>query len=267
VLRSGWLQKAVATVSAEKDDAINKRRSALVGTNLFPNLKEKPYAAKTVDLHALAASRAAEIAARRPASVGVKADGPWDEKFASAIEAASTGASVGQLQKFITSAALEGAVTPVKAHRAAEGFEALRAAVDAFAKKTGARPKVFVAKMGPVLQHKARADFSAGFFGVGGFELITKQTFETAEAAATAAIASGALITVLCSTDDTYPVLAPAFAKAVKAAKPSVNVVLAGYPTEHIEAFKAAGFDDFIHIRANVRELLSALLNKIGASA
>ncbi len=72
---------------------------------------------------------------------------------------------------------------------------------------------------------------------------------------------------MLCSTDDTYPELVPAFAAAVKEAKPGITVVLAGLPADkaQVDSFKAAGIDEFIHVRANVRELLANLLKKIGA--
>jgi methylmalonyl-CoA mutase len=165
-------------------------------------------------------------------------------------------------------AAPEDSIERVAPHRAAEQIEELRAASSAFAERTGARPRVFLAKMGPVLQHKARADFSAGFFAVGGFESLAKQNFETPEAAAAAAVASGAKIIVLCSTDDTYPTLVPAFAGAVKAANRDVSVVLAGLPAEAaiVAAYRAAGVDEFIHLRANVCELLAKFLKQIGAS-
>ena len=218
-LRAGYPQQLVVKAAAEKADAIAKRRLGLVGTNLFPNLRERPL------VHCVAA----------PAGKVVCASGT--------------------------------AITPVVACRAAEPFEALREASDAFVARTGARPKVFLAKMGPPLQHKARADFSAGFFATGGFEALAKQAFETAAAAATAAVASGASVVVLCSTDDTYPELVPAFAQAVKAAKPAVTVVLAGLPADAavVTAFRAAGVDAFIHVRANVPQVLANLLKQIGA--
>jgi methylmalonyl-CoA mutase len=126
---------------------------------------------------------------------------------------------------------------------------------------------VFLAKMGPPLQHKARADFSAGFFAVGGFESVAKQTFTTAEEAATAAAASKAPVVVLCSTDDTYPTLVPAFAAGVRAASRDATIVLAGLPadTAMVAAFRAAGIDEFIHLRANVHDVLAGLLKKMGA--
>ncbi|MFT3782662.1 MAG: methylmalonyl-CoA mutase family protein [Nibricoccus sp.] len=260
-LRSGYVQKLIATASAEKDDAVSKRRLGLVGTNLFPNLKEKSLVRPGVDLAALASARAAELKCRRPAAAPKAKATDVD----ALIQAAAAGATIGQLAA-LTAASAE-TVTAVKPKRASEGFEALRAAADAFAKKTGSRPKVFLAKIGPVKQHKPRADFSAGFFAVGGFEAVGKEAFETAEAAAQTAAASGASIAVLCSTDETYPTLVPAFASTLKAAKPGVTVVLAGLPADKAvtESFQKAGIDEFIHIRANVRELLANLLKKIGA--
>jgi len=218
-LRTGHLQQLVTKAAAEKADAIAKRRLGLVGTNLFPNLRER----------ALVHS-----------------------------DAMPSGA---------INFALGTTITPVTPFRAAQPFEALREASDGYAAQTGARPKVFLAKMGPPLQHKARADFSAGFFATGGFEALGKQSFETADTAAAAAIASGASVVVLCSTDDTYPELVPVFAKAMKAASPAVTVVLAGMPADAavVTAFRVAGIDEFIHVRANVPQVLANLLKKIGA--
>lgn len=263
-LSDGSFHRQVATAAAEKDDAVGKRRLGLVGTNLFPNAKEKLAEIKGLDA-AIVAARKTEIASRRPGAAHRHEAKDWPTVFYSAVEAAEHGATVGQLSRWWTSPS-EAPITPFVARRASEGFEALRRVSENLTKSLGARPKVFVAKMGPVAQHKARADFTAGFFAVGGFEMLAKQSFDTAEAAAKAAIDSGAPVAVLCSTDDTYPALAPVFAKAIKASKPSVTVVLAGYPAEHVEAFRAAGFDEFIHIRANVRELLAKILTKIGAS-
>ncbi len=217
-LVAGEFQKLVAASAADKRKALDTRRLSVLGTNLFPNLKEKP----------LEGSLPAASAATAPAVV---------------------------------------TVTPVKAWRAAEGYEELRAIADRYTAANGKRPQVFLAKIGPVKQHKPRADFSAGFFAVGGFEAIGKQAFESAEEAAQAAAASGASVAVLCSTDDTYPELVPAFAAALKAAKPDIVAVLAGLPAEQatVDAFKQAGIDEFIHVRANIRAMLAQLLAKIGA--
>jgi len=143
--------------------------------------------------------------------------------------------------------------------RGAEPFENLRAAVSASDKK-----KIFLANMGPLRQHKARADFSTGFFQAGGYEVLENRGFQTVDEAAAAATASGAHVVVICSTDDTYPEIVPALAPKLKEA--GLFVVVAGYPTEHIDAFKAAGVDEFIHIRANCFQVLSGIATKLGIS-
>lgn len=218
-LRSGAPQKMLAAAATEKARAVGSRKLGLIGTNLFPNLRETPLA---------------------PAPEVVSAAKP---------------------------AATCERVTPFAAFRVAAGFEALRDASKAFAERTGAKPRVFLAKMGPVAQHKARADFAAGFFAPGGFEPVAKESFATAAEAAAAIAASSAQVAVLCSTDDTYPELVPAFAAAVRAARPDVTLVLAGLPAEEsVRAqFAAAGIDVFIHLRASVEETLAQLLKKIGA--
>ena len=69
---------------------------------------------------------------------------------------------------------------------------------------------------------------------------------------------------VICSTDDTYPEIVPAFCKALREIKPDMMVALAGYPADHVEAFKEAGVDIFIHVRANCYNTIEAIQNKIG---
>lgn len=155
-----------------------------------------------------------------------------------------------------------GAVTakPIVLRRRAEPFEALRRRTEA------ARPKVFLATFGPRKQHGPRAEFSAGFFAAGGFETVSAKASDTPAAAAQAALASGAPVVVLCSTDETYPALVPPCAQALKAAAKPPFVVLAGLPaTPELQAqFKATGVDEFIHIRANCAKVLAGILNQIG---
>lgn len=141
--------------------------------------------------------------------------------------------------------------------RGAEPFEKLRAAVSGSDKK-----KVFLANMGPLRQHKPRADFSTGFFQAGGYEVLENRGFQTVDEAAAAATGSGASVVVVCSTDDTYPEIVPALVPKLKAA--GLFVVVAGYPAEQIDAFKAVGVDAFIHIRSNCFQVLSGIATQLG---
>ena len=106
--------------------------------------------------------------------------------------------------------------------------------------------------------------FSTSFFQAGGFEVVENRGFQTVSAAVDAATKSGAAIFVICSTDETYPELVPPFAALIKDARPKGIVVVAGYPKDHIDAFKAAGVDEFIHIRANCYEVLRGFADKLG---
>ena len=133
----------------------------------------------------------------------------------------------------------------------------------AYRLRTGQNPKVFLANLGPRKQFAARAEFSAGFFAAGGFEAITNRGFETTAAAAAAAIESKAPVVVICSTDDTYPALVPPLAAALKAAPHRPKVILAGLPAGQVDALRAAGVDDFIHLRANCAQMLAALQEEL----
>ncbi|MBE2179814.1 MAG: hypothetical protein IAE97_05030 [Chthoniobacterales bacterium] len=147
--------------------------------------------------------------------------------------------------------------------RLAGSFEQLRAAAWAHAAKHGGAPRIFLLTMGPLKQHKARADFVRGFLEPGGFEVLYPSGFETAAQAVPAAVQSGALAAVLCSTDDTYPELVPAVLAEMKGAMP---VILAGHPPDHAETFKSAGIADFIHLKSDCGAFLASWQKKLGVA-
>jgi len=53
----------------------------------------------------------------------------------------------------------------------------------------------------------------------------------------------------------------------VKKRKPSMMVILAGYPPDHVERFRAAGVEEFIHLRANVPDVLHRMYGRMGVKA
>ncbi|MDE7410884.1 MAG: methylmalonyl-CoA mutase small subunit [Paramuribaculum sp.] len=142
----------------------------------------------------------------------------------------------------------EPSVASLPATRAASDFEALRLATEAAAN----RPKVFMLTIGNLAMRLARAQFSTNFFGCAGYEIIDNLGFETVEAGVDAALAKGADVVVLCSSDDEYAELAP---KAYKYLDGRAQFVVAGAP-ECMEALKAEGITDFVHVRCNVLDTL-----------
>lgn len=182
------------------------------------------------------------------------------------VEAAGEGAGISALSKALCHCgSAETSVKPLEIRRAVEHFEALREASADFKEKTGSGPKIFLATMGPLVQHKIRADFIRGFFQVGGFDVIYPNGFQTPEDAAKAFAESGAKYAVICSTDDTYPELVPPVAKAIKAAKAGSVVLLAGIPNPDFEqSYKDAGLDGSISIKSNNYETLKSMLETLG---
>jgi methylmalonyl-CoA mutase len=278
-LTAGFPQAQVAATRTERLNAIALRREVIVGANMYVNLKEQPLVARTVDHVALKAERTADLQrlratgdrqARQNAldALARAVAGTPDQVMAVALEAAQAGATLGEL----TTALLVGdgapaTAAPIPAHRGAAQFEALHAAAKQYALRTGARPAVFLATMGPVAQHKARADFATGFFEAGGFGVSAGSGFATVEEAAQAARDADAPIVVIFSTDETYPELVPPLVSLLKAERPDTTVVLAGYPVDQIEAYKAAGVDEFIHLRADCHAILARLQQLKGVAA
>ncbi len=132
--------------------------------------------------------------------------------------------------------------------RAATDFESLRLATEAASN----RPKVFMLTIGNLAMRLARAQFSTNFFGCAGYEIIDNLGFDTVEAGVDAALAKGADVIVLCSSDDEYATLAP---EAFKYLNGRAEFVVAGAPA-CMDDLKAAGINEFIHVRCNVLETL-----------
>lgn len=132
--------------------------------------------------------------------------------------------------------------------REASEFEALRLQTE----KSGRRPKAFMLTIGNLAMRQARAQFSCNFLACAGYEVIDNLGFKTVEEGVQAAMDAKADIIVLCSSDDEYAEYAiPAF----KAIDGKAMFIVAGNPA-CAEDLKAAGIENFIHVRCNVLETL-----------
>jgi methylmalonyl-CoA mutase len=147
-------------------------------------------------------------------------------------------------------------VEPISLFRGSQQYEKLRIAVD----KAPERPVVFLLPLGNVVMRKARAQFSANFFGCAGYQIIDNQGFKDIEGAARTAIESKADIVVICSSDEEYPLFAPEIYARLK---DMAIIVVAGNPSS-IEELKLKGLKNFIHVRSNVVEILTDFNKKLG---
>lgn len=164
----------------------------------------------------------------------------------------------------VPSADLNGARTPpLPAERLAEPFERLRDAADAFAARTGAPPRVFLAALGPLAVHAARATWITNFLAAGGIAAIATPGFTATADLGRAFADSGAGIACLCSSDEVYGELGEAAAGVLKAAG-AAQVWLAGRPKAQEAALQAAGVDDFIFAGCDALAVLARLHRALG---
>ncbi|MFC9233045.1 methylmalonyl-CoA mutase family protein [Streptomyces decoyicus] len=141
-----------------------------------------------------------------------------------------------------------------------DAYERLRSRSDDHLASSGARPKVFLAALGPVAAHTARVAFAANLFQAGGIETVAEPAPVGAESVAEAFARSGAQIACLCSSDAVYGEQAAAVAAALKSAG-ALRVHLAGKPGERREEWVAAGVDSFVFAGCDAVEVLSSALD------
>jgi methylmalonyl-CoA mutase len=270
-LVKGFPQSEIAEVAAARRKNIGRRKDKFVGTNMYPNLSEKPVAYNQDALRLIQRERidavikerenanenaVKEALAKLKGTAGQASTGLVDQ----AAIAVASGATAGEVaaESFKQGEFVQ--VKAIQAWRGADMFEQLRANAARYKDQTGAAPAVFLANLGSIPQHKARADFAAGFFEVGGYEILKNNGFATEKEAAEAALSSGASIVVICGMDDMYPQAVPVIASAIKEARPDSTILLAGLPTaDQGEGYKSAGVDDFIHVRVNCYDMLENL--------
>ncbi|PPK69746.1 methylmalonyl-CoA mutase family protein [Actinokineospora auranticolor] len=144
--------------------------------------------------------------------------------------------------------------------RYAQEYEELRDRADRVLAETGARPKVFLATLGPVAAHTARATFAANLFQAGGIETPDGGVLTDAETAAARFTESGATVACLCGAERSYGELAAPVARALKAAG-AATVLLAGKPSD------VEGVDGFVFTGCDALDVLRTTLETLGVPA
>ena len=150
----------------------------------------------------------------------------------------------------------EGPYKGISTSRLSSEFEALRLTTEKAAKQ----PVAFMLTIGNLVWRQARAQFSCNFLASAGYKVIDNLGFATVEEGVDAAMKAGADVVVICSSDDEYAQYAiPAYnCLAGKAL-----FVVAGNPA-CAEELKAAGIENFIHVKVNQLETLKLFNQKLG---
>ena len=147
-------------------------------------------------------------------------------------------------------------VPALKISRLASDFETLRLSTEKAAKV----PTAFMLTIGNLAMRQARAQFSCNFLACAGYKVIDNLGFKTVEEGVDAALEAKADIVVICSSDDEYAEYAiPAF----NYLNGRAMFVVAGAPA-CMDDLKAAGIENFIHVKCNVLETLKEYNQKLG---
>ena len=143
----------------------------------------------------------------------------------------------------------------INSTRLAADFEDLR--IHTEEKKV---PVAFMLTIGNLAMRQARAQFSCNFLACAGYKVIDNLGFKTVEEGVDAALEAKADIVVICSSDDEYAEYAiPAF----KYLNGRAMFVVAGAPA-CMEDLKAAGIENYVHVKCNVLETLKEYNQKLG---
>ena len=263
-LLDGSIADELSRSQTSRQAMVATRREPVTGVSSFPNIHETPLRRERPGAPEppppAGQDPTAELARLFKAANAPTGDG---KVFEIAIDAAAAGATVTQLAAALRSTRQPTVIKPLAAHRDAEIFERLRDASDVWLAENGVRPRMFLANMGPVPDHKPRAAFATNFFEAGGIEAIANDGFETSEEAAEAFAAAGAAMVVICSSDARYPDLVPELARELEQ-RGARTVLVAGKPGDYEASWREAGVTGFIHIGCDQYRMLADLLEEEG---
>lgn len=280
-LQAGYPQAEILEVLKKRFKALDLRKDRAVGTNMYPNMAEELLEARPEDTPALKKQLSegvekyrADIDEKHLAEVLDALKAEKECLVCKAVEAFSAGATIAEVKAARAENGGSIEVAPISEHRWTERFEQLRFDTEAYKKETGKNVEVFLANMGKIPQHKARADFSTSFLQVGEFNVHLNNGFQdgddgTAYDKCVAAFKEGDYdAAVICSTDATYPDIVPALAprlKEVMKEKGKGTLFLAGAAPKDLEPkYIEAGIDEFISVKANCYQILRELQQKKG---
>jgi methylmalonyl-CoA mutase len=151
--------------------------------------------------------------------------------------------------------------------RYAADFEALRDRSDAYLERTGARPRVLLLPLGPLVEHNFRSTFASNLLAAGGIEAVNPGPVDADGVAAAVGEAASPCIAVICAADAPYGSEAAGIVAAARDAG-ITRVYLAGPQA----ALAGAGDidpdhrpDEYLTAAIDAVEALSNLLSRLGA--
>jgi methylmalonyl-CoA mutase len=228
-IRSGAWQKRITDVRDARAANVARRKTPIVGVSEFPQAGETlptPAREEVPQDASAAASRTGDSA-------------PDMTLFKDIVGALHSGASILTIRAGLRPNPVE-TVPPLDLARLSQPFEELRAQ-----NENEALPgPVFLALVGPIVKHSARAGFVRNLLTAGGLSFHDGPIAADPETIADAFAASGARLAILCGADEGYSEQGAELVAALKAR--GAAVWLAGRPRDLAEALSQAGVTRFV---------------------
>ena len=268
-LGSGKLVDAIREVADEREKALSKRKTALVGVSEFPNLREDAVERATVSAQEVqgllkASLESLDLNAHRDSLLALARTvkdtgrGPG-ELTAACLDATSRGADMYSVATVLQHGQPDFHVEPILQWRESEIWEQQRDRSD----RQETRPRAFLANLGSIPSHKARATWAQNLLAAVGIDAASNDGFNDLDALAAAWKSSSTRLSVICGSDADYEsMLEPALAALKKAG--CDLVLVAGRPGEREDALRELGASDFIFVGADVLSVMTRVLDSDG---
>ncbi|MBP6896630.1 MAG: methylmalonyl-CoA mutase [Pseudacidovorax sp.] len=257
---SGWAKLKIEAAAAEKQARIDSGRDVIVGVNKYKLKNEDPVEILAIDNMKVRDQQVARLQQVRAARDGTKVQAALDALTAAAeknegnlldlsIQAIRLRATVGEVSDALEKAfgrhrADTQKVTGVyaAAYDSAEGWEALKKEIDAFAEDQGRRPRVMISKLGQD-GHDRGAKVVATAFADLGFDVDMGPLFQTPEECARQAIENDVHAVGVSTLAAGHKTLVPAIIEELKKQGADDIIVFVGgvIPRQDYEFLYEAG--------------------------
>lgn len=249
-LKNGSIQEVINRSKKEREDAVNRGKKVLVGTNYYANAEE--------DLPDTISPPSFTDSLELTDFEFKQTNGTFIKALQRAFKKDAT---VGDV---IQSMLKPGKVLyqTVEETRLGSIFDEIRLRTKSLMEETGIEPVVHLVPVGDEKWRNARATFSHNTLGCGGFKMDHPPAggYDSIDDAAEKIETGEADIFVLCSSDKEYEELVEPFCNAFSE---KGICILAGHPGDNEETYRNAGMDIFIHKGMNIPAVLLDIQNDL----
>jgi methylmalonyl-CoA mutase len=284
-VEAGLPKLRIEEAAARRQARIDRGEEVIVGVNRFQPESEDKVEFREIDNTAVRESQIARLnlvkAKRDPSKVKAALDALNKGAAGNAnllelaVEAARARATVGEISQamevpFGRHRAKSRLVSGVygEAYKGDNAFAALRADVDVFAKASGRRPRILVAKIGQD-GHDRGAHVIATAFRDLGFDVDVGTLFQTPEEVAKEAIANNVHVIGISSQAGGHRTLVPQLIAALKREGASDKLVVVGgvIPAQDYKVLERAGVAAIFGPGTNIPEAAKRVLDLVRARA